>query len=51
MAEFHFTLGTMWSNDGKIQRIDQEDKTVLEPAVRVSGKQCVFYRQDMVLYS
>jgi len=37
MAEFHFTLVTMWSNDGTIKRIDQEDTTNLEPAVRVSA--------------
>ncbi|XP_067928702.1 mRNA turnover protein 4 homolog [Watersipora subatra] len=37
MAEFHFTLGVMWSNDGKLKRIDQEDSTTLEPSVRVAA--------------
>jgi len=37
MAEFKFTLHTMWSNNGKITKIDQEDSTILPESVRVSG--------------
>ncbi|KAF6019743.1 MRTO4 [Bugula neritina] len=38
MAEFKFTLHTMWSNNGKITKIDQEDSTILPESVRVSAR-------------
>ena len=41
----------MWSNDGTVKRIDQQDKTTLDPEVRVSGESIRHYLYLCIKFS